>query len=134
MLGLAKAHIELARKERHHYKVQCKNCKDDLEKEFKLPDGSTVEVPVFDPTPLSRNMTLHISFDFVQQVHIPSNPLQPGPIYFLTPRKCGIFGVCREGIQMQVQSIATNNNNNNNNDKKNNNNNDDAHLIRSTTS
>ena len=101
MLDAAKAHIELAKKERGNYKDECKKCKESLEKEFKLPDGS-VCVPVFDSTPLSRNITLHISFDFAQQVHLPSNPLQPGPIYFLTPRKCGIFGVCREGIQLQV--------------------------------
>ena len=37
---------------------------------------------------------VHYSFDMAQQVHYPSNPLQPGPIYFLTPRKCALFGVC----------------------------------------
>ena len=94
MLDAAKAHFELAKKERGNYKEECKKCKESLEKEFKLP--------AFDSTPLSRNITLHISFDFAQQVHLPSNPLQPGPISFLTPRKCGIFGVCREGIQLQV--------------------------------
>ena len=26
--------------------------------------------------------TMHHSFDFVQQVHFPSNTMQPGPIYF----------------------------------------------------
>ena len=45
---------------------------------------------------------VHYSFDFAQQVHLPSNPMQPGPIYFLAPRKCGIFGVCCEGIPKQV--------------------------------
>ena len=33
---------------------------------------------------------------FSFQVHFPSNfpsnPLQPGTIYFLTPRKCAVFG------------------------------------------
>jgi len=37
------------------------------------------------------------------QVHYPSDPLQPGPIYFLTPRKCAIFGVCCEAIPRQVR-------------------------------
>ena len=37
-----------------------------------------------------------------QQVHYPSNPLQPGPIYFLTPRKCALFGVCCEALPRQV--------------------------------
>ena len=28
--------------------------------------------------------TVHYSYDYVQQVHIPSNPQQPGPVYFKT--------------------------------------------------
>ena len=48
---------------------------------------------------------MHYSFEFAQQVHYPSNPLQPGPIYFLTPRKCGIFGVCCEAIPQQVNYL-----------------------------
>ena len=44
----------------------------------------------------------HYSFDFAQQVHIPSDPFQPGPVYFLTPRKCALFGVCCEAIPKQV--------------------------------
>lgn len=40
-----------------------------------------------------------------QQVHIPSNPMQPGPIYFKTPRKCGIFGVMCEAIPKQVNYL-----------------------------
>ena len=40
-----------------------------------------------------------------QQVHYPSNPLQPGPIYFLTPHKCGIFGVCCEAIPRQINDL-----------------------------
>jgi len=38
-------------------------------------------------------------------VHIPSNPMQPGPIYLKTPRKCGIFGVMCEGIPQQVNFL-----------------------------
>ena len=52
---------------------------------------------------------VHYSFDYAQQVHLPSNPMQPGPIYFLVPRKCGIFGVCCEGIPKQVNYIRYNN-------------------------
>ena len=49
--------------------------------------------------------TMHYSFDFAQQVHIPSNPMQPGPIYFKTPRKCSIFGVMCEAIPRQVNYL-----------------------------
>ena len=48
---------------------------------------------------------IHYSFDFAQQIHIPSNPMQPGPIYFKTPRKCGIFGVMCEAIPRQVNYL-----------------------------
>ena len=55
--------------------------------------------------PCSKQITMHYSFDFAQQVHYPSDPLQPGLIYFLTPRKCGIFGVCCEAVQQQVNYL-----------------------------
>lgn len=44
----------------------------------------------------------HYSMDFAQQIHYPSNPLQPGPMYFKTPRKCGVFGVACEALPKQV--------------------------------
>lgn len=44
----------------------------------------------------------HCSFDFNQQVHIRSDAFQPGPVYFLTPHKCALFGVCCEAIPKQV--------------------------------
>ena len=48
---------------------------------------------------------VHYAFDMAQQVHYPSNPLQPGPIYFLTPRKCALFGVCCESIPRQINYL-----------------------------
>lgn len=54
----------------------------------------------------SRPITSHYSFDFAQQVFYPNDPLQPGPIYFLVPRKCAIFGVCCEGIPKQVNFLV----------------------------
>ena len=62
--------------------------------------------------PCSRQISMHYSFDFAQQVHLPSDPLQPGPLYFLVPRKVGLFGVCCEGIPKQVNYLI-----------------DEAHLI-----
>lgn len=46
--------------------------------------------------------SVHLSFDFAQQVHYPSNPLQPGPMYFKTARKCALFGVANEGTGNQA--------------------------------
>ena len=56
-------------------------------------------------TPCSRQIAMHYSFDYAQQVHLPSDPLQPGPIYFLVPRKVGMFGVCSEGVPKQVNFL-----------------------------
>ena len=39
-------------------------------------------------------------------MHYPSDPLQPGPMYFLVPRKCSIFGVHCEGIPRQVNYLT----------------------------
>ncbi|KAK6167396.1 hypothetical protein SNE40_021432 [Patella caerulea] len=55
--------------------------------------------------PATRDITMHYSFDFAQQVHYPSNPLQPGPMYFLTPRKCGLFGINCEALPRQVNYL-----------------------------
>uniref|UniRef100_A0A1X7U4Z2 Uncharacterized protein n=1 Tax=Amphimedon queenslandica TaxID=400682 RepID=A0A1X7U4Z2_AMPQE len=43
--------------------------------------------------------------EYYKDVHYPSSPLQAGPIYFLTSRKCDIFGVCCEAIPQQVNFL-----------------------------
>ena len=53
----------------------------------------------------SGPVRVHYLFDFAQQVHYPYNPLQPGPMYFKTARRCAIFGVCCEGIPRQVNYL-----------------------------
>ena len=49
-------------------------------------------------------MYVYSYFKFKQN-HYPSSPMQPGPIYFLTPRKCGIFDVCCAAIPQQVNFL-----------------------------
>ena len=56
-------------------------------------------------TPCSRSIKAHYSFDVAQQVFYPNDPLQPGPMYFLTSRKCAIFGVCCEAIPRQINYL-----------------------------
>ena len=60
----------------------------------------------FTITPNTRDIKVHYSFDYAQQVHFPSDPLQPGPIYFLTPRKCTVFGVNCEALPRQVNFLT----------------------------
>ncbi|ESO94680.1 hypothetical protein LOTGIDRAFT_175363 [Lottia gigantea] len=87
-------HLELVSKERSLYRDMVSQCKKSVE---NLTLGSN--------TQCSRNINVHYSFDYAQHVHYPSNPLQPGPMYFLVPRKCGIFGVTYEGIPSQVNYL-----------------------------
>ena len=51
----------------------------------------------------------HISFDFAQQVHIPHLPDEPGPMYFLTPYKIGLFGVYNKAAGIQVNYVIPEN-------------------------
>ena len=60
--------------------------------------------------PLSPKV-VHYSFDFAQQIHFPNSPQQVGPLYFLTPRKCQLFGVCCEGSGKQVNYLIDENDN-----------------------
>ena len=55
--------------------------------------------------PNSMPICAHYSFDMAQQVFYPNDSLQPGPMYFLTPRKCAIFGVCCESIPRQINYL-----------------------------
>ena len=50
----------------------------------------------------TTSLQMHYSFDYVQQVHFPSNPEQPGPACFLTARKCQLFRVACELLRTQV--------------------------------
>ena len=56
-------------------------------------------------TQLQNSSTLNYSFDHAQQVHFPSRPQNPGPLYFKTLRKCRIFGVCDEGSNTQSKFL-----------------------------
>ena len=53
----------------------------------------------------------HFSFDFAQQTHFPNGPQQVGPLYFLTPRKCQLFGVGCEVKSKQVDFLIDDNDN-----------------------
>ena len=48
---------------------------------------------------------MHYSFDYAQQVHFPSNLQQPGPVFFLTARKCQLFGVACEPLGTHVNYL-----------------------------
>ena len=94
----AREHIDRASTERAFYR-------DTLRAAYTTADGVFCPPLVASPCSLNLSTCVHYSFDYAQQVHYPSNPLQPGPIFFLTPRKCGLFGVCYEGIPRQINFL-----------------------------
>ena len=69
-------------------------------------NGRTFEPPpLFSNLPHTINKTLHLSFDFAQNMCYPHDPLQPGPLYFLVERKVHLFGICCEAIPRQVNYL-----------------------------
>ena len=68
---------------------------------FSPPPPASKRPP--NKTPISA----HYSFDMAwrSQVFHPNDPLQPGPMYFLIPRKYAIFGVCCEAIPRQINYL-----------------------------
>lgn len=88
------AHLDLVAKERKFYKDIIQRSKETFQgKESSVPNSCSIDA------------TVHYSFDMAQQVHIPSNPLQPGPIYFLVPFKIGIYGVMCETTNKQANYL-----------------------------
>ena len=92
----------LATKERSYYQSVCDISKAQVRAQFTAGNTFSPPPPFSSPEPCSLLKKVHYSFDMAQQVHYPANPLQPGPIYFLTPRKCALFGVCCEALPRQI--------------------------------
>ena len=91
--------------ERSVYRNVLDESRRQVQAHFLLEGGFVPPPPHAMIAPASNNIAAHYSFDFAQQVHYPSNPLQPGPIYFLTLRKAANFRVCCEAIPRQVNFI-----------------------------
>ena len=103
-LADALEHLRIVTVERTFYRDTLAECKSSVFSTFSR-DG-TLQLPPAPRAPLSISTPVHYSFDYAQQVHFPSNPLQPGPIYFLTCRKSSIFGVCCESIPRHVNFLT----------------------------
>jgi len=93
------SHLLDAERERSVYKSVCEESKRNLAPKLINLDFNTTRPSC------SFKGKMHYSFDYAQQVHLPSNPMQPGPIYFKVPRKVGIFGVCCEAVPRQVNFL-----------------------------
>ena len=76
-----------------------------VQERFRIDGTLCLPAPGSAPASGSGPDSAHYSFDFAQQVHYLHNPLQPGPMYFKTARKCAVFGVCCEGIPCQINYL-----------------------------
>lgn len=90
-------HINHAKRERLYYRAHAilanKNYKK-IQPKLHLPCKAN-----------SVDTMMHYSWDFAQQFHYPFEDQQVGPIYFKTPRKAQLFGVCCEGIPKQINYL-----------------------------
>ena len=89
------AHLNDAAKERSLYTSLCEEARRQMPQDIPTGPRECCSFQGFS----------HYSFDFAQQVHYPCDPQQPGPIFFKTPRKCGLFGVHAEGRKQQVNFV-----------------------------
>ena len=102
----ALAHVQRAQQEREAYNAITAECRVVVRGMF-LQDGAfSPPSPYCYIPPLTGPSMAHYSFDYAQQVHYPDDPLQPGLIYFLTPRKCAMFGLHCEAIPRQVTYLC----------------------------
>ncbi|CAC5375168.1 unnamed protein product [Mytilus coruscus] len=88
-------HVQLAKEQRDYYRRQCSMSKENY---INFSDESQ---NLGNP-PCSVDTEMHYSWDYAQQVYFPHHAQQVGPIYFKTPRKCNVFGMCSEGSGKQT--------------------------------
>ena len=87
-------HLNQAKECRQYYRKQC--------------DASSAYINSLTPEQKESDELdgpVHVSFDYAQNLFYPHSAQQVGPIYFKTPRKCIVFGVCCEAYPQQVNYL-----------------------------
>lgn len=93
-------HLNYAKQERLYYKAHSKIAVSDY-KQIQLElkkENSLIK-------PNSKRILMSYSWDFAQQLQYPFEDQQVGPIYFKTPRRAQLFGVCCEGSGRQANYL-----------------------------
>ena len=104
MLQRSVDHLTEVTRERSLYQKDVAVAKDSLAGEPSLSMGL---LSSHDPN--SQDVISHYSFDYAQQMHIPHDSQQVGPLYFLTPYKVALFGVaCEPASKMVLYAIPEN--------------------------
>ena len=88
-------HLNFAQAERELYQNTCSDVATTfMRKEYEVDFNESREACSFDGT-------MHYSFDYAQQVHIPSNPLQPGQMMFI------FSGILHGGLQVNFTDLSS---------------------------
>lgn len=88
-----------AKNERDYYRNTIKKVQKNYQQLF---DGNDISAKKL----ISQDkFAMHYSWDFAQQLHYPYEGQQVGPIYFKTPRKAQLFGVCCEAVPFQLNYL-----------------------------
>lgn len=92
-------HLNYVKKERLYYKAHSKESSVDYKKiKEEVKNEGIAEAN-------SKDVVMSYSWDFAQQLLYPFEDQQVGPIYFKTPRRAQLFGVCCEGDGQQVNYL-----------------------------
>jgi hypothetical protein len=91
-------HLNHVKRERLYYKAHSKESVIDYGKLLNNDIKAMVQ-------PNSKDIVMSYSWDFAQQFQYPFEDQQVGPIYFKTPRRAQLFGVCCEGNFRQVNYL-----------------------------
>jgi len=92
-------HLDHVKQERLFYQANAK-----VAHEYYRKLGAKA-IDIQPSIPNSRHMMSHYSWDFAQQLHYPFEDQQVGPIFFKTPRRAQLFGICNEGIPRQYNYL-----------------------------
>lgn len=98
LLKRSSDHLVHADKERQEYKRQISDSRASIQLH-----SSSLKMERHDYC--TFNGTNHYSFDYAQQVHIPSSAEQVGALYFLTPYKVAIFGIQCDPLSKQINYL-----------------------------
>ena len=89
------AHVHAAQRERDNYKQRTVDARQELEPHLPITLGQKI---------LSMKKQ-HYTFDFAQQLFLPCQSRQVGPLYFKVPYRVQLFGVCNEGLPLQINYL-----------------------------
>lgn len=91
------AHLKRAQQEQDYYNSNIALAIEDGRNNSN-PSGSQILFKTFEGS-------AHIAYDWAQNVQIPHSPQQVGSLFFKSPRKVHLFGVCNTGNYPNTQQI-----------------------------